>query len=537
MQNVNYVNIIYNYMKRIAIFGCGIGGLTVAHELSKNPKYKIDMYEKKNVIGGLARSSRDQDNCATEYCWRAYFSFYDNLFKIMSEIPLIEDQNKTVLNNLTHCSNKCLADKEFTIHDKIIGIKTILYGMTSCDERLDELDNLSWWKSLKNTDSYHLLRSNAAWLGADRYSCSYRSVIKVGFEMDILAQIFYDARNYISTKPTSEAWFNHWKRHLLNQSVKIHFNSKLTDVYINNNNINGVIVNNNIVTADYYVFALPVEILDEIINKTPKLQKGDFLKINKLKNISLHMQLSFQLYFTKSISLGTNEDRGENNTFFLVDTPWDLIILQYDKIYRDVELCNMNSVKGGWSCAVCTAYVPGIVFGKPFNECTYPEIIEEIWMQMYTCKKLQEEIFKCNGFYLEDNLVVKWSPMWPTYKFDEDIGKIVTSEPKFTNNIGSYELRPSYLTCIDNMFISTAYIKETIDIFSTEAAAIAGKYVANAIAGTQPPVLRDRPIIFSPFRKIDSIMKHHGFPNIGPSLIIIMIIVVIYSLYHFFKKK
>lgn len=34
-------------MKKVAIFGGGVGGLTVAHELSKNPWYQIDIYEKK----------------------------------------------------------------------------------------------------------------------------------------------------------------------------------------------------------------------------------------------------------------------------------------------------------------------------------------------------------------------------------------------------------------------------------------------------------------------------------------------------------
>jgi hypothetical protein len=94
-----------------------------------------------------------------------------------------------------------------------------------------------------------------------------------------------------------------------------------------------------IVEADYYVFSLPVEVLSIIVEKTPELQKfKSFANIPKLRDNSLHMQLSFQLYFDRSISLGKNYDDIENNSFLIVDSPWDIIVLQYDKIYKDVEL-------------------------------------------------------------------------------------------------------------------------------------------------------------------------------------------------------
>ena len=85
-------------MKTITIIGGGIGGLTVAHELSKYNDYNITIYERNDDIGGLARSKRDKDGCATEYCWRVFFGFYDNLFKTFSEI---KDNNQSILNYLT----------------------------------------------------------------------------------------------------------------------------------------------------------------------------------------------------------------------------------------------------------------------------------------------------------------------------------------------------------------------------------------------------------------------------------------------------
>lgn len=39
-------------MNKIAIFGGGIGGLTVAHELSKYNNYDIKIFERNDDIGG-----------------------------------------------------------------------------------------------------------------------------------------------------------------------------------------------------------------------------------------------------------------------------------------------------------------------------------------------------------------------------------------------------------------------------------------------------------------------------------------------------
>ncbi len=57
--------------KSVAVFGVGVGGLSVAHELSKNSRY--------NEIGGLARSGprwmRDR------ILLGVYLGFYQNSFQ------------------------------------------------------------------------------------------------------------------------------------------------------------------------------------------------------------------------------------------------------------------------------------------------------------------------------------------------------------------------------------------------------------------------------------------------------------------------
>lgn len=514
---------------RINIFGGGIGGLTTAHQLALSPNnnYEIHIYEKKNEIGGLARSGRDYDGCATEYCWRVYFNFYNNIFKIMSQIPLLNDRNKNVLDNLTVYRHYNVVDKPLSLRDRLVAIYNIFYGFTSCDQRLNKLDEIAWWDALGITSDSNLFREIGGWLGMDRYNGSYKSVIKVGMEMQILeGYLNNNYKDWITNKPTSEAWFDHWKQHLINNNVHFHMNTELVDVVISNNKIQSTTVRNNnklaIVPGDgANIFSLPIEVLDKIITQTPELQHGRLLNVKQLKDTCLHIQLSFQLYFDRPISLG------KNNAFLVVDAPWDIIVLSYDVVYQDTQLCkNIPRANGCWSVAATTAYIPGILYNKPMTECTYDEIINELWAQLTNSKQLKQFIEKNNDFGLTKDIVVKWSPLWPSYS--DKNGRLTTTEPKFTNNKGSWKLRPSFKTDISNLFIATGYIQETIDIFSMEAACIAGKRVANAINNHTPkPQMIPRPSLFSPFRYIDQIAYNYQLPNLSILLIVLLLVFII----------
>ena len=73
--------------KKIIIFGAGISGLTIAHELVEKG-FNVEIYEKDSINGGMARSFRDNNNIPTEHSWRGYGPFYKNLYDILNRIPL-----------------------------------------------------------------------------------------------------------------------------------------------------------------------------------------------------------------------------------------------------------------------------------------------------------------------------------------------------------------------------------------------------------------------------------------------------------------
>ena len=80
--------------KKIIIFGGGISGLTIAHELNEKG-FDVEIYEKDSINGGMARTFRDNNNVPTEHSWRGYGPFYYNAFDILQRIPLIDKDEKS----------------------------------------------------------------------------------------------------------------------------------------------------------------------------------------------------------------------------------------------------------------------------------------------------------------------------------------------------------------------------------------------------------------------------------------------------------
>jgi hypothetical protein len=579
--------------RKVAIFGAGIGGLTVAHELSKldQANFEIDVYELKDHIGGLARSSRDNpDGCATEYCWRVFFGFYKNMFKILDEISPNGDQ-KNLFTTYKHIN---LMDPQ-PIGDMIRAYYGILRGLMSCDERLDDDDSTPdshgnkglTWASVVSPDpeDANLFKTVGPWLGADRVKCSYRSVIKVGIEQQILPSYLPGYKDYVTTAPTSDVIFDPWQTLLESRGVKFHFRTALDSIKIQNSRVVTAKISSSThgqgtgagcsscardtmreINSDIFILALPIEALEKVLQNSIPMgldsQEIHLKDITTLRQECLHTQLSFQLYFNEKVSLGGS------NAFLLVESSWDLIVLSYDQAYSinvddpETWICSNNkNIKGAWSVAATTAYRPGST-GKTLAESSYAEIIQELWVQLSGNLKLQTLIKANNPFDLDKSIVVGWSKLWPTFtgatvgkstgatvgkSTGATVGKstganqnipLHTTEPKFTNNAGSYHLRPSFKTYIPNLFIATAYVKETIDIFSMEAACLAGILVSHHIdPRSSPPHILARPALFAPFRALDRVCWYAGAPNSLTTMSSAVILLILFTFTYIWYKR
>ena len=493
----------------IAIFGAGVGGLTAAHKLATTDiPFQITIYEQKPVAGGLVRS--EGPPCRTrEVSWRVYFDFYHYLPSIMRQIP--DGKGKTVYDHLIPYKNKTLPSK-MRIKDLALCAAHIASIVTASDERLNQWDSDTWYDSVGK----HTRLDIPQWLGLDRYRASYMSVAKVGIELFILGGS--SGKNSVLDGPTNEVWIDPWVDYLKSLGVEFRFNSPVESIDTTGPRPEGYLKTGEKITADIFILSVPAEVLANLL-PTPKNIR--------LASNTYQIQLAFQLYLTTPLSFGVGDDGRPILSVLLKESPWALII--EDKAVSWSILC------APWSVSVCQADVPGPLTGKPLTRCTEAEAFREIMFQMSHNNKFIKLLKKENPNFSEIS-IDKWATMDDTFIFSET--GMVTTDPKFSNNAKTKTLRPSFFIRSD-LYVSTAYVKETLDVFSMEAAAIAGHFVAAKIIGSEPPILPERPLreLFSPIRRADSVLARRGAPHIGFVCVWVLIIILIIWLYSLIKKK
>lgn len=553
--------------KKVVIFGAGVSGLTVAHELSKlnsqgRAQFDIEIYEKNDEIGGLARSGSCEYG-PTEYSWRGFYGFYEHLPNLLKEI------SDELSPQLASAPQDVRAARMSTVFDHFIDYNHINFsskplfswgiisGLTSCTERLIHDDN-KWSEVSASNES--LAGIMGPWLGLDKKKASFYSVVSVGIEQDYMT----GKKCKVNAGPTSQIWFDKWHRQLSEQGVKffmkhemVGLSSQPTPVRIQHTQLTSKPYVKNIdtnvvfdVEADYYVFALPFYTLLQV----PQLFTDTQLKnLEVLCKTALQTQLGVQLYFNRKVNFPNK------NGFFLTDSKWDLAVLVWDNTYEP-KFLEKNQGHSIWSITVCYAYEPGFN-GKTLEESTYQEIVEEIWTQLTESKLLRQYMstqprahrgnIKYN--FLDKSFIRGWSPLWPGMEIYNSVppypcspnrspnSKLLNHEPISTNNYGTLHLRPSLYTKYNNCFVANGFIKETIDIFSMEGAVVAGKNAVRCITGLnsknnsvqliQKP---HRPLLFAPLRFLDSICFSFGLPNMWFLWIILMIVIIYYLARSFF---
>src|SRR5438128_1640591 len=92
-------------MKKVAILGGGVGGLSAAHELSERG-FSVALYEMNNIWGGKARSvtkpgsgTGGRKDLPGEHGFRFFPGFYKHIPDTMSRIPFAGNA-RGVLGNL-----------------------------------------------------------------------------------------------------------------------------------------------------------------------------------------------------------------------------------------------------------------------------------------------------------------------------------------------------------------------------------------------------------------------------------------------------
>ena len=255
-------------MYDIIIFGGGISGLTLAHELIKQ-KFKILIIEKDNELGGMARSDTTKNLFPSEHSWRGYAPFYKNTFQLMKEIPY-NDTN--VFNNLSiPIDFHLLYDKEYgyksslNVKDKIILFYIGINYLVSDNRRAYYYSyNIQpFLKKYLSTDGYNHMINFVTGPG---YGMN-KNELSMGhlFHFPVISQInkkkykhthssTENKNNYthhstdnwhVMNGPTNDVWINPWIKHLKENGVDILTNTELVKINYKQTNITSVEIKQN----------------------------------------------------------------------------------------------------------------------------------------------------------------------------------------------------------------------------------------------------------------------------------------------------
>ena len=493
---------------KIVILGAGIGGLTVAHELMHRGTrpYDIHIYERNAIIGGMARSGykeRQGVMLPTEYSWRIYGPNYDNLREILKEIPLQDTPDKSVHDNLVDLHDYLIADtdailkmnngmktlfdlraalKDVSLREKLTVLRKICYCFMISDDHLNALDNMSWkdyidpGDGLSHNTKKYIVDIMGPYLGAELNQVNVPSVVKTLESFKL-----WNRPISVMLGPTNEAWFNHWYSHLKAKGVTFHFNSNVVDIATTDKSVtHAVLSDGSMISGDVFYCSLPVE----SVAAMPTLEMPD---IKTLAARAHQLMVAIQFYFDKKITFDN-----KNTGMYIPDSPWQLVIEPQGSIWNK----QYGDIKDIWSIGLCDPVRNGLLIQKPFIHCNEKEIKDEVWYQL-THSSL-------NTFLKLDEVTVLDYQLWDTYVHN---GKqLVTNEPKFSTNKGTYFLRPNNNTQYENFHFATAYTKTDTDMFEMESAAESGRLAARLLEPSISAFKIDRILLFAPYQMLDRLL-------------------------------
>jgi 15-cis-phytoene desaturase len=532
---------------RVAVLGGGVGGLSAAHELIERG-FDVTVYERKDVFGGKARSlsvantgTDGRRDLPGEHGFRFFPAFYKHLPDTMMRIP--DPGNISVFNNLVHATRihvaragkpalvltaripQNLEDWTFVFQEIFGGIGVpedevlfftdrILTLLTSCPERrIAEYENVPWWTFIdaaNRSAAYQTLLGKGLTRSLVAVRAQEGSTRTVGYTF---LQLLYGLLSYggfdrLLNGPTNDVWLQLWVTYLRAKGVKFSNNTLVKSFAASEAGITSVAAESNgqelIITADYYISAMPVEAMTPLVGDRMKALAPSLANLNKIYTAWMN---GIQYYLNQDVPL-------EFGHSLYADSPWALTSISQKQFWKPGLLSGFGDgrVGGILSVDISDWEVPGIVYGKPAMQCSASEIEKEVWEQ------IKVHVNVADTEVLQDQNLSQWF-LDPDVQFPNPTA-VTNLEPLMINTSGSLQYRPEASTEIPNLFLASDYVKTYTDIACMEAANEAARRAVNALldraTSSAPRVTLwplSEPEVFQPLVEYDRLRFKLGLPH------------------------
>jgi len=557
--------------KSVAILGAGVAGMSAAHELSRLG-YRVDLYDPRPAPGGKAQSQTipgtgkgGRLDLPGEHGFRFYPSFYRYLIETMSEIPLDPDRplGPKVSDNLHACDEagfgaadgigfrRMLRRSPKTTLDLVstlslffedlkvspadmacFGKKILRYFASSRARRDDEYEKISWWEYVEGdryepTFQKYIRAVPRIMVAMDPKNGSARTIGNISMQLivDYGKEGVTNDRTLMG--PTTEKWLRPWKRYLEQQGVAFHLGQGAAGFLLDEQErrITGVRVEGqrDLVTADYYIAAMPLEVAVNLISD----EMASFDELSKLRVIRergyadssnvvadgemkmTDWMVGIQYYLREDVPLV----RGH---VFFPDSPWALSAISQAQFWalsgegRLRTRYGDGSAGGILSVDISNWNREGNFIKKPAKHCTREEIKTEVWEQLKAGLRGQ------NGALLADDLLLDHVNLDQEILFPEDRqGMPQNGCPLLVHPPNSWKLRPKAATGIDNLMLASDYVQNETILACMEGANEAARLAVKAIhereggAYNRVNMPLTEPAIFDRAKEIDRIAYDH----------------------------
>jgi uncharacterized protein with NAD-binding domain and iron-sulfur cluster len=499
--------------KKVIILGGGVAGMSAAHELAERG-FEVHVYEREpRYVGGKARSvdvpesgTETRNDLPGEHGFRFFPGFYRHVTDTMKRIPF-KDNKQGVFDNLVSTTRVMMArfgkppvitivtfpkslddlkvlinslinsDTGLTAKDADFFAEKLWELMTTCyDRRNSDYERIGWWQFMDADNQSEAFRQYFVGGITRTLVAAQPKEVSSKTGGDILLQLIFlmgdpEAHpDQVLNGPTNDVWLYPWRDYL--QSIGVYYNHghEITKISTAEGKIASVEfkcgTETKNVTGDYFLGAVPVEVMDKLI--TPDLLNLDPVLgyINSLAPDTAWMN-GIQFYLNEDVQI-------THGHVMYTDSPWALTSISQIQFWKNFDITKYGNgkVKGILSVDVSDWDTPGLN-GKAAKECTREEIKEEIWHQL---KKSLEDNGTC---LLRDDMIVTWY-------LDRDIvfdpkEKTTNEEPLLVNKVNTWSLRPEAYTGIPNFFLASDYVRTYTDLATMEGANEAARRAVNAI--------------------------------------------------------
>jgi uncharacterized protein with NAD-binding domain and iron-sulfur cluster len=559
--------------KKVVILGGGVAGMSAAHELVARG-FEVEVFERKPIAGGKARSIATTDASRGrspfrahgtsrrpssptgrplpgEHGFRFFPGFYRHIVDTMARIPY---QGGVVADNLVNTTEISVAPFDrpsfalpaqfpqtsedlrnslvvmivaisgqagITTEDALFFAAKVWEFLTSCEERrLTEYERINWWDFIEasaRSAGYQKYFGNGITRSLVAAKARRASTKTIG---DIFVQIMFNillpgvAADRVLNGPTNDVWINPWLEHLRQKGVKYHLNSDVQEIRCERGVIRSATVavagSPREVTGDYFVGALPVERMAELIS--PSLIEADASLANLQALVEyVEWMNGIQFYLTEDVRI-------THGHVICVDSPWALTLVSQPQFWKAFDLAKYGdgTIRGLLSVDLSDWDVKGLN-GKEARHCSRDEIARETWTQLKKSLNAGGEILRddqLHSWFLDpdiEDLDVATDPLMP--RFDTN------AEPLLVNYVDTWRIRPEAVTRIPNLFLASDYVRTFTDLATMEGANEAARRAVNGIiraarSDAEPCGIWNlhEPDELAPLRAYDRVRYRQGLP-------------------------